>query len=202
MFCWASRFGAPTESTHTRRCQHWATFKTLVLLSLPHLLPSSSANNKRIFLPFLSTWDFPSFCLLPLNPPPPLLFSQSADLLFPSHSHALSAPQLPLRISSVKILWQMFLPHPTFQGLAGGSVSLSHSLSSVSLVTEKCNLCGCWGLWDWATMWIGREEVGDNSSSLITSARKINSPVGVNNFVLTIDNHYVPAYVTFSDDRL
>lgn len=77
-------------------------------------------------------------------------------LSFSLSSLVLSLPQPPLQINSVKILWQMFLPHPTFRGLAGGSVSLPPSLSSVSLVTEECNLCGCWGLWDWATMQIGR----------------------------------------------
>lgn len=67
MLRWATRSGVPTECTHTRRCQHWATFKTHgpavpAALSAKRL-PRTNKRNKNDYSLYLSL-SSPVFSLL------------------------------------------------------------------------------------------------------------------------------------------
>lgn len=134
MLRWVTKFGAPTECTHTQLCQHWATFKTLVLLSLPHSLPSNSANKRNknkgeIFFfvsLYLRLFSLLSFCLLILP-----VFIMFCWLLLP-YPLCLYFYLYYLRAS---VAWNTVanipptLHIPGFQGLAGSHTLVAQSLS-------------------------------------------------------------------------
>lgn len=55
----------------------------------------------------------------------------------PFSSLALSLPLLPRCIRSMKNLWQMFLPHSTFQGLTGSHMLVAQSLSPLCVIGDR-----------------------------------------------------------------